>query len=79
MNIHDSERMAQVLMSRGMLPVDEPKHAGVIIINTCSVRAKPEHKALSESGRYKHAREARGARVILSGCRCSNRACRPKP
>ncbi len=68
MNIHDSDRMSQVLMSCGLQPVDEPKHAGVIIINTCSVRAKPEHKALSEAGRYKHARESRGAKIIMAGC-----------
>ena len=68
MNLHDSDRMAQLLMAAGMCPVDEPRHAGLIIINTCSVRAKPEHKALSEAGRYKHARRDRGALVVLAGC-----------
>ncbi len=68
MNNHDSDRMAQQLMASGMHPVDEPRQAGLIIINTCSVRAKPEHKALSEAGRFRRACESRGARIILAGC-----------
>ncbi len=68
MNLHDSDRMAQLLMAAGMHPVDDPRQAGLIIVNTCSVRAKPEHKALSETGRFRRARESRGARIILAGC-----------
>lgn len=68
MNEHDSERMTQQLLAAGLERVDAARHADLILINTCSVRAKPEHKALSEAGRYKHARDQRGARIVLAGC-----------
>ncbi len=68
MNEHDSERMAQQLLAAGLEQVDAARHADLILINTCSVRAKPEHKALSEAGRYKHTRDQRGARIVLAGC-----------
>ncbi|HSA23539.1 MAG TPA: radical SAM protein, partial [Myxococcota bacterium] len=68
MNEHDSERMAQLLLAEGLSRVDEPRLADVIIINSCSVRAKPEHKALSEAGRFRKARRSRGVRIILAGC-----------
>jgi len=68
MNVHDSERMAGLLLAAGFTRAEEPGAADLIIINTCSVRAKPEHKALSEAGRYKHLRHQKGTRVILAGC-----------
>ncbi len=68
MNVHDSDRMAQLLMGAGMCPVDDPRQAGLIVINTCSVRAKPEHKALSEAGRHQQARRVRGVQIVLAGC-----------
>jgi tRNA-2-methylthio-N6-dimethylallyladenosine synthase len=39
-----------------------------VIVNTCSVRAKPEHKALSEVGRYRQRKREEGTRIILAGC-----------
>jgi len=68
MNEHDSERMAQLLSAAGLRAVAEPRQADLIIVNSCSVRAKPEHKALSEAGRFRRARGARGARIVLAGC-----------
>jgi tRNA-2-methylthio-N6-dimethylallyladenosine synthase len=68
MNDHDSDRMAQWLSFRGWKQVLTPREANLLIINSCSVRAKPEHKALSEAGRYKQAHKTRGLRIILAGC-----------
>ena len=68
MNEHDSERMAQLLVMQGLRPVDSPGEADLVIINTCSVRAKPEHKALSEAGRHRQRKQAKGTRIILTGC-----------
>jgi tRNA-2-methylthio-N6-dimethylallyladenosine synthase len=68
MNEHDSDRMAQQLSSAGMRPAEEAGQADLIVINSCSVRAKPEHKAISEAGRYKKARQDRGTRIIIAGC-----------
>jgi len=68
MNEHDSGRMAQQLVAAGLEPAPEPGRADLIIVNSCSVRAKPEHKALSEAGRYKAHRRRRNARIVLAGC-----------
>jgi tRNA-2-methylthio-N6-dimethylallyladenosine synthase len=68
MNDHDSDRMAQLLVGRGLRPVSSPEEADLVIVNTCSVRAKPEHKALSEVGRYRQRKREEGTRIILAGC-----------
>ena len=68
MNDHDSERMAQLLVMQGLRPVDSPRDADLVIVNTCSVRAKPEHKALSEVGRHRQRKQAKGTRIVLAGC-----------
>ncbi len=68
MNEHDSERMALLLSRSGLRPAETPGRADVVIINSCSVRAKPEQKALSEAGRYQKARQRRGTRIVLAGC-----------
>ena len=51
MNEYDSDFLAQSLIRSGSSPVDDPGDADVILINTCTVRAKPEQKALSFLGR----------------------------
>jgi tRNA-2-methylthio-N6-dimethylallyladenosine synthase len=68
MNEHDSDRMAQLLEAEGLRQVSDPRRADLVIINSCSVRAKPEHKALSEAGRFRQARRDRGVRIVLAGC-----------
>jgi len=68
MNEHDSEKMSRLLLDMGLRPAGDSIPADLVIINTCSVRAKPEHKALSEAGRYQSARRHRGTLVLLTGC-----------
>ncbi len=51
MNQHDSDRMLEVLSSAGHMAVDDVKDAEVVLLNTCSVREKAEHKLSSEVGR----------------------------
>jgi tRNA-2-methylthio-N6-dimethylallyladenosine synthase len=47
LNSHDSELMAGILHAHGYQQVFEPKDAGLIIINTCSVRKHAEQRAFS--------------------------------
>jgi tRNA-2-methylthio-N6-dimethylallyladenosine synthase len=68
MNEHDSRRMARLLKGLGMSPARSRQEADLVIVNSCSVRAKPEHKALSEAGRYRRNQKNRHVRVILAGC-----------
>jgi tRNA-2-methylthio-N6-dimethylallyladenosine synthase len=69
MNEYDSQRMAGLLSVAGYRTVDDPKRADVIIINTCSIRGKPEEKTYSDIGTYRTLKEAGPELIIVvSGC-----------
>jgi tRNA-2-methylthio-N6-dimethylallyladenosine synthase len=51
MNVHDSERLHEVLRGAGYVQAEEAEAADVIVLNTCSVREKAEQKLRSEVGR----------------------------
>ncbi|MFH1242375.1 MAG: tRNA (N6-isopentenyl adenosine(37)-C2)-methylthiotransferase MiaB [Pseudomonadota bacterium] len=69
MNEYDSDFLAQSLILYGLFPVDDPRDADVVLINTCMVRAKPEHKALSLLGRMSSIKERRPHMVLgVVGC-----------
>jgi tRNA-2-methylthio-N6-dimethylallyladenosine synthase len=69
MNEYDSQRMLGYLSLMGMNRVENPEDARVIIINTCSVREKPEEKTYSEIGRYRNlTRGGEGALLAVTGC-----------
>ncbi len=69
MNVNDSETMVTLLRELDYEPVDNPASADLIILNTCSIRAKAEQKVFSELGRMKRFK-ARSKQVILGlgGC-----------
>jgi tRNA-2-methylthio-N6-dimethylallyladenosine synthase len=68
MNEHDSERILCLLKGSNYLETKDAKEADLILINTCSVREKPEHKVYSALGRYKWLKEKRGAIIGVAGC-----------
>ncbi len=69
MNEYDSQRMAGLLKTKGYETIDDPETADVIIINTCSIREKPEDKTYSDIGKYRSLKEARPELIIVvSGC-----------
>lgn len=69
MNELDSGKMLRLLETDGYDAAGEAKHADVILINTCSVREKPEQKVRSLLGRYKHLKKANRDLVIgVTGC-----------
>lgn len=68
MNEHDSERILYLLMGSDYSETKEPKEADLILINTCSVREKPEHKVYSALGRYRGQKEKRGTIIGVTGC-----------
>jgi len=68
MNEHDSERMLRLLEESHYLETKEPKEANLILINTCSVREKPEHKVYSALGRFKSLKEQNGTIIGVAGC-----------
>ena len=70
MNEYDSARMADVLReSQGFTLTENPEEADVVLINTCSVREKPQEKLFSELGRYKALKRKRPEMKIgVGGC-----------
>ncbi len=68
MNEYDSRRMAQILMGQYSLTphVDE---ADLIIINTCSIREKAEHKLYSLLGRLRRLKATNPSlKIGVAGC-----------
>ncbi len=66
MNEKDSQR---VLAKTGMIPVNSWEEADVVIINTCAVREKPEHKVYSEAGKYVKIKKVKPQlKVGIIGC-----------
>src|SRR5438552_3048393 len=64
MNEEDSEQMALYLEQIGLTKTDSIIEAQVILLNTCSVRKKPEDKAFSLLGELASAKRARPDMVI---------------
>lgn len=68
MNVHDSAWLGAALEARGFAPA-ELADAEVVIINTCSVREKPEQKVMSALGRVRQATGGDGrVLVAVTGC-----------
>ncbi len=53
MNELDSSQMARMLKQKGFQAAQDPEHAEIVLINTCSVREKPTHKLYSEVGKLR--------------------------
>ena len=69
MNEHDSEKMAASLENLGLTPVGSASDADVVVINTCSIREKSEHKVYSALGKLKAARKKNPRMVtVVAGC-----------
>jgi tRNA-2-methylthio-N6-dimethylallyladenosine synthase len=69
MNEHDSERMAGILEERGYAPASVAEEAGMVILNTCSIREKAEQKFYSELGRLRTLKKANPKLTIaVAGC-----------
>ncbi len=70
MNEYDSDKMADVLnAAEGLVKVNTPEDADVILLNTCSVREKAQEKVFSDLGRLRELKEAKPELVIgVGGC-----------
>ncbi len=70
MNEYDSSRMADALqVSHGLEFTDDPTEADVLLLNTCSVREKPQEKVFSYLGMWRQLKEKQPHIVIgVGGC-----------
>ncbi len=69
MNEYDSDYLGQILLNSGFLPADKAENADLILINTCTVRAKAEQKAYSLLGRMIPIKKRKPHLIVgLMGC-----------
>lgn len=69
MNERDSEIMYQILASSGYLECVSEQDADLIILNTCSIRAKAEQKVMSMLGYLRKEKEKKPSlKICVAGC-----------
>ena len=69
MNDADSSKIKSLLGELNIGSTEEPKEADIILLNTCTIRWKAEHKVYSELGRFREMKEKRPHLIIgVGGC-----------
>jgi tRNA-2-methylthio-N6-dimethylallyladenosine synthase len=69
MNVYDSERMVRELAGRGYVTTPVLEKADLVLVNTCTIRAKAEQKAFSFLGRLRRLKHQKPALVVgVGGC-----------
>ena len=69
MNVHDSEKLANLLHHAGLERAAEEGAADLLIINTCSIRDKAENQLYSDLGKLREWKDRRAGRMIgVGGC-----------
>ncbi len=69
MNVHDGERMAELLAGQGYEATNRAEEADMVLLNTCHIREKAAEKVYSDIGRLKPLRAAKpDLRIAVAGC-----------
>jgi len=69
MNLHDSEKLENLLHHAGWRPATSLADADLMLINTCSIREKAAHRLASDVGALREWRSAAPGRVLgVGGC-----------
>lgn len=69
MNVSDSEKIAALLKGIGYQPTQDPSQADLVILNTCSVRAKAEEKVYNHLVQYKGLKRKKPGIILgVGGC-----------
>ncbi len=69
MNVHDSQKVANLLHHAGYAGAGDEAEADLLIINTCSIREKAEQRLYSDLGALRRWKAERGDRVLaVAGC-----------
>jgi tRNA-2-methylthio-N6-dimethylallyladenosine synthase len=69
MNEHDSERIAGLLESDGMVRADGPHDADLIVLNTCTIRENADERLYGYLGSLKRIKTAKpGMKIAVGGC-----------
>ena len=69
MNVHDSEKVANLLLHDGWESARGMGDAELLILNTCSIRDKAEHRLYSELGKLREWKQSAPGRTVgVAGC-----------
>ena len=69
MNVHDSEKIVNLLRHEGWQATDALDGADLLIVNTCSIRDKAEHRLYSDLGVLRAWKQASPGRLLgVGGC-----------
>ena len=70
MNEYDANKMADIMCSdRNMERTNDPSKASLLLLNTCSIREKPQEKVFSQLGRWQAFKKTNPNVVIgVGGC-----------
>ena len=69
MNVHDSEKIANLLYHAGYVACENADEADILIINTCSIREKVARRLYSDLGMLRAWKAAARGRVLgVAGC-----------
>ena len=70
MNEYDANKMADIMCNdRNMELTDDPSKASILLLNTCSIREKPQEKVFSQLGRWQVYKKTNPNVVIgVGGC-----------
>jgi tRNA-2-methylthio-N6-dimethylallyladenosine synthase len=69
MNVHDSEKVANLLHHAGYATAERESDADLLVINTCSIRDKAEQRLYSDLGALRRWKAERPGRLLgVAGC-----------
>jgi tRNA-2-methylthio-N6-dimethylallyladenosine synthase len=69
MNVSDSEKIVTLMKGIGYTRTSDPSHADLVLLNTCSIRAKAEQKVYGHLGKFKALKGAKPGLIIgVGGC-----------
>ena len=69
MNEYDTDKMFEVLRHENYFHTDSQEDADLIILNTCSIREKAQHKVYSELGRLRDLKKVNPElKIGVGGC-----------
>ncbi|HJV65856.1 MAG TPA: tRNA (N6-isopentenyl adenosine(37)-C2)-methylthiotransferase MiaB [Geomonas sp.] len=69
MNVSDSEKIVGLMKGIGYGETSDPAHADLILLNTCSIRAKAEQRVYGHLGKFKSIKSKKPRLIIgVGGC-----------
>ena len=69
MNVHDTQKIENLLLHHGWGVATDPDEAELLILNTCSIREKAEHRLYSDLGALREWKAERAGRILgVGGC-----------